>query len=34
MKIGVLGTGQVGRTIGAKLIELGHEVKPGARGLK
>lgn len=31
MKIGVLGTGNVGATIGAKLIELGHEVKMGAR---
>lgn len=31
MKIGVLGTGVVGRTIGAKLIELGHEVMMGAR---
>lgn len=31
MKIGVLGTGMVGRTIGSKLIELGHEVKLGSR---
>jgi len=31
MKIGVLGTGMVGTTIGAKLVELGHEVKLGAR---
>jgi predicted dinucleotide-binding enzyme len=31
MKIGVLGTGQVGQTIGKKLIELGHEVKLGSR---
>ncbi len=31
MKIGVLGTGTVGRTIGSKLIELGHEVTMGSR---
>lgn len=31
MKIGVLGTGIVGRTIGAKLVELGHTVMMGAR---
>ncbi|HYQ44977.1 MAG TPA: NAD(P)-binding domain-containing protein [Polyangiaceae bacterium] len=31
MKIGVLGTGMVGQTIGQKLIELGHEVKLGSR---
>ncbi|MEZ5015232.1 MAG: NAD(P)-binding domain-containing protein [Chitinophagales bacterium] len=31
MKIGVLGTGVVGSTIGTKLIELGHEVKMGSR---
>jgi predicted dinucleotide-binding enzyme len=31
MKIGVLGTGVVGRTIGKKLIGLGHEVKLGSR---
>lgn len=31
MKIGVLGTGSVGATIGSKLIELGHEVKMGSR---
>lgn len=31
MKIGVLGTGMVGQTIGSKLIELGHEVKLGSR---
>lgn len=31
MQIGVLGTGMVGTTIGRKLIELGHEVKLGAR---
>lgn len=31
MKIGVLGTGMVGNTIGSKLIQLGHEVKMGSR---
>ena len=31
MKIGVLGTGPVGRTIAGKLIALGHEVKMGSR---
>jgi hypothetical protein len=31
MKIGILGTGVVGRTLGSKLVELGHEVKMGAR---
>ena len=31
MRIGVLGTGAAGRTIGAKLLELGHEVHMGAR---
>jgi predicted dinucleotide-binding enzyme len=31
MKIGVLGTGMVGATIGVKLVELGHDVKMGAR---
>ena len=31
MKIAVLGTGGVGRTIGAKLVELGHEVTMGSR---
>ncbi len=31
MKIGVLGTGMVGRTIGSKLVALGHEVKLGSR---
>jgi predicted dinucleotide-binding enzyme len=30
-KIGVLGTGAVGRTIGKKLTELGYEVKMGSR---
>ena len=31
MKIAVLGTGNVGDTIGSRLIELGHEVKMGSR---
>ncbi len=31
MKIGILGTGMVGDTIGSKLVELGHEVKMGSR---
>jgi predicted dinucleotide-binding enzyme len=31
MKIGILGTGMVGQTIGAKLASLGHEVKLGSR---
>jgi 8-hydroxy-5-deazaflavin:NADPH oxidoreductase len=31
MKIGILGTGVVGNTIGSKLIESGHEVKMGSR---
>lgn len=31
MKIGVLGTGQVGATLANKLIGLGHEVKMGSR---
>ncbi|MEO6939334.1 MAG: NAD(P)-binding domain-containing protein [Candidatus Kapaibacterium sp.] len=31
MKIGILGTGIVGKTIGTKLIQLGHEVKMGSR---
>ncbi len=31
MRIGVLGTGGVGQTIGGKLVALGHEVKLGAR---
>ena len=31
MKIGILGTGIVGVTIGSKLVELGHDVKMGSR---
>lgn len=31
MKIGILGTGDVGRTLGTRLVELGHEVRLGSR---
>jgi len=31
MKIGILGTGAVGSTIGSKLVSLGHDVKMGSR---
>jgi predicted dinucleotide-binding enzyme len=31
MRIGVLGTGMVGATIGTKLVQLGHAVKMGSR---
>src|SRR5512134_93108 len=31
MKIGVLGTGVTGQTIGSKLVELGHDVILGSR---
>jgi 8-hydroxy-5-deazaflavin:NADPH oxidoreductase len=31
MRIGILGTGIVGQTIGAALVRLGHEVKLGSR---
>jgi predicted dinucleotide-binding enzyme len=31
MKIGILGTGKVGNTLGTKLVELAHEVKMGSR---
>ena len=31
MRIAVLGTGAVGRTIATKLVELGHEVTMGSR---
>ena len=31
MKIGILGTGMVGSTLGTKLAQLGHDVKMGAR---
>lgn len=31
MRIAVLGTGMVGRAIGSRLVELGHEVRMGSR---
>jgi predicted dinucleotide-binding enzyme len=31
MKIGILGTGMVGKSIGTKLVQLGHIVKMGSR---
>jgi hypothetical protein len=31
MKIGILGSGTVGQTVGAKLVQLGHEVYMGSR---
>src|SRR6266496_2822463 len=31
MKIGVLGTGMVGETLGTKLVQLGHHVTMGSR---
>ena len=31
MRIGILGTGMVGQAIGGKLVELGHDVRMGAR---
>ncbi len=31
MKIGILGTGMVGNTLGGKLVALGHDVTMGAR---
>ena len=31
MRIGVLGTGMVGQTLGRRLVELGHEVRMGSR---
>lgn len=31
MKVGILGTGVVGATLGSKLVQLGHEVKMGSR---
>ena len=34
MRIGVLGTGNVGRTIAAKLVELDHDVRVGSRTAK
>jgi predicted dinucleotide-binding enzyme len=31
MRIAVLGTGMVGRTLGSRLVELGHQVRMGSR---
>ncbi|MGW2561511.1 NADPH-dependent F420 reductase [Streptomyces sp. NPDC001514] len=31
MRYGVLGTGEVGRTLGSELVKLGHEVRMGSR---
>ena len=31
MKLGILGSGMVGSTLGKKFVEVGHEVKMGAR---
>ncbi|MFN2636616.1 MAG: NADPH-dependent F420 reductase [Gemmatimonadaceae bacterium] len=31
MKIGILGTGIVGKTLGTKLVQLGHDVRMGSR---
>src|SRR5262245_34404661 len=31
MKVGILGTGMVGETIGTKFAQLGHQVKMGSR---
>jgi predicted dinucleotide-binding enzyme len=31
MRIAMLGTGGVGRTLGTKLVSLGHEVRMGSR---
>ncbi|MCI0615563.1 NAD(P)-binding domain-containing protein [bacterium] len=31
MKVGVLGTGDVGKVLGSAMIQLGHEVKMGSR---
>lgn len=31
MRIGILGTGVVGKTLGSKLVRLGHEVRIGSR---
>ncbi len=34
MKIGILGTGMVGNSIGTKLVQLGHQVMMGSRTAK
>src|SRR5690606_92087 len=31
MRVGVLGTGDVGKTLASRLIEIGHEVRMGSR---
>src|SRR4051812_16485232 len=31
MRIGMLGTGMVGETLGSKFVQLGHQVKMGSR---
>jgi hypothetical protein len=31
LKVGILGTGMVGATLGSKLIQLGHDVRMGSR---
>jgi 8-hydroxy-5-deazaflavin:NADPH oxidoreductase len=31
MRIGILGTGVVGKTLGTKLVQLGHDVRMGSR---
>ena len=31
MRIGIIGTGMVGQTIAARLVEVGHEVMVGTR---
>ena len=34
MRIAVLGTGPLGQTVAAKLVDLGHEVTVGTRSVK
>jgi predicted dinucleotide-binding enzyme len=31
MRVGVLGSGMVGRAVASRLVELGHEVRMGSR---
>ncbi|HKN58083.1 MAG TPA: NAD(P)-binding domain-containing protein, partial [Gemmatimonadaceae bacterium] len=31
MRVGVLGTGVVGKTLATKLVKLGHDVRMGSR---
>ena len=33
MKIGILGTGMVGESLGSKFVQLGHQVKMGSRNV-